>query len=191
MKNFPKLLAVLVATFAFISSAKAAEEAPYTVVAGDILQISVWKEEALDREALVLPDGSLDFPLIGSVKAAGKTPSEIRDDVKAKLSSLIPDATISVTVKAATGHTVSVIGQVQKPGAYLMGHSLSVMEALSQAGGLTPFASEGSIRVLREKDGKKIAIDFPYDDVSEGDDLEKDIPLLPGDVVVVPTASLF
>ena len=167
------------------------EDPDYKIQAGDVLQITVWKEDNMDREVLVLPDGTIDFPLIGSFKAQGQTPAQLRGTIKRKLSSLIPDASIAVVVKATLGHSISVIGQVNKPGEVIMGHKLSVMQALSLAGGLTAYASEGRIVILRTIDGKETSIRFPYDDVAAGEHLEKDIALIPGDVVVVPTASLF
>ena len=163
----------------------------FVVLPGDVLQISVWKEEGLDREVIVLPDGTVTFPLAGTIKVDGLTPVAVQDMVKDKLAKLIPDASVSVAVKAALGHSVNVIGQVAKPGEIVISHNLSAMQALSQAGGLTPYASESHIIILRREDGKETSIDFPYDDISDGDDLDKDITLNPGDVVVVPTASLF
>lgn len=168
-----------------------ASESDYTLRAGDVLQITVWREENLDREVVVLPDGTVNFPLIGSFIAQGLTPAQLQTTIKSKLRSLIPGASVAVLVKATLGHTVSVIGQVQKPGEIIMGHRLTVMQALSQAGGLTPYASEGRIIVLRTVAGKETAIEFPYDDIVSGDNLDKNFTLNPGDVVVVPTASLF
>ena len=102
------------------------EDPDYKIQAGDVLQITVWKEDNMDREVLVLPDGTIDFPLIGSFKAQGQTPAQLRGTIKRKLSSLIPDASIAVVVKATLGHSISVIGQVNKPGEVIMGHKLSV-----------------------------------------------------------------
>jgi len=167
-----------------------ANEAEYRIIPGDVLQITVWKEEELNQEVLVLNDGTINFPLIGTIEAAGKTAAELQDTIKNKLGKLIPDASVTVAVKAALGHTVSVIGQVAKPGELVMGHDLSVMQALSQAGGLTPYADDGRIIILRRENGKETSIPFPYDDVIHGDELDKDIVLRPGDVVVVPTAGL-
>lgn len=168
-----------------------ANDKTYSIQAGDVLQITVWKESDMDREVLVLPDGTVSFPLIGSFMAEGLTPAQVQATIKKKLATLIPDASVTVLVKATLGHSISVIGQVTKPGELLMGHPLTVMQALSQAGGLTPFASEGNIKILRKVDGKETAIKFPYDDIANGENLEKNIMLMPGDVVVVPTASLF
>lgn len=163
----------------------------YTILAGDVLQITVWKEDGLDRETLVLPDGSITFPLIGTVQAQGKSLADLRALIKKKLAQLIPDASVTVAVKAALGHTVNVIGQVAKPGQFVMVQHMTVMQALSQAGGLTPYASESGIIILRRQPGQpETSIPFPYDDVADGDNLDEDITLEPGDVVVVPTASL-
>jgi len=167
-----------------------ADSSTYTIIPGDVLQVTVWKEEGLDQEVLVLSDGTINYPLIGSVAAQGKTPSQLQDEIKDKLGKLIPDASVTVAVKAALGHTVSVIGQVTKPGELMLGHGLTVMQALSQAGGLTPYASEGRIIILRRENGEETSIPFPYKDIIDGDALDKDIVLNPGDVVVVPTAGL-
>lgn len=191
MKRIAKLLLILPISLIFSQHVIAADS-DYTIHPGDVLQITVWKEESLDREVLVLPDGTLTFPLIGSFSAKGMTVPEVQKEIEKKLESLIPDASVAVLVKAPLGHSISVIGQVARSGEFVMGHRLTVMQALSQAGGLTPYASEDDIIVLRHgKDGKQTSIPFPYDDVIEGHNLDKDITLTPGDVVVVPTASLF
>jgi polysaccharide export outer membrane protein len=190
MKKYLNLLTLLSALLAYAMPAAAAET-PYTIIAGDVLQVTVWKEEGLDQEVLVLPDGSINFPLVGSIEAQGKSPAELQAAIKDKLHKIIPDAAVNVSVKAALGHTVSVIGQVTKAGEFPIGRRMTAMQALSQAGGLTPYASESHIIVIRHEDGKDVSIPFPYDDVVDGRHLDKDILLSPGDVVVVPTATLF
>jgi polysaccharide biosynthesis/export protein len=168
-----------------------AVDSNYHLNAGDVLQITVWKEDGLDRETLVLPDGSISFPLAGTIMARGKTPAEVEADLVDKLKKYIPDASVAVVVKAALGNVVDVIGQVNKPGELTLGHSTTVMQALSMAGGLTPYASESKIIIIRNQGGKETSIPFPYDDVVRGQSLDKDIALNPGDVVVVPQAALF
>jgi polysaccharide export outer membrane protein len=190
MKKTLKFLTLLSVLFSFAHPAVAETDTSYKINAGDILQVTVWKEEGLDQEILVLPDGTINYPLIGSIPAQGETTAQVQVVIKQKLQKLIPDASVTVAVKAALGHTVSVIGQVTKPGELVMGHRLTVMQALSQAGGLTPYASEGSIIILRRDNGKETSIPFPYGDIVSGDNLDKDIVLNPGDVVVVPTAGL-
>jgi polysaccharide export outer membrane protein len=190
MKKVLNLLLLLLALFASTRPVLAAEP-PFTIIAGDVLQITVWKEDGMDREVLVLPNGDITFPLVGTLKVQGLTPADVQDGIKGKLKKFIPDAAVTVSVKAALGHTVSVIGQVTKPGEIIISHRLTAMQALSQAGGLTPYASEGNVIVIRHNGDKDISIPVPYDDIAEGDDLDKDIALEPGDVVVVPTARLF
>jgi polysaccharide export outer membrane protein len=190
MKKTLKLFA-LVLLYSLSAFSAFAEEDSYKIIAGDVLQITVWKEDSLDREVVVLPDGAITFPLIGSLNVQNQTPEDVAEKIKSKLHRFIPDAAVTVVVKADLGHTVSVIGQVTKPGELVMGHHLTVMQALSQAGGLTPYASERSIIILRTVDGKETSIPFPYNNVVSGDELDKDIVLKPGDVVVVPTGSIF
>lgn len=172
-------------------SVAAIDEPPFTIIGGDVLQITVWKEDGLDREVLVLPGGDITFPLIGTIKAQGKTSAELQADIKFKLKELIPDASVTVAVKAALGHTINVIGQVAKPGEIVIGRRTTVMQALSQAGGLTPFASQSKINVMRHGDNGDESIKIPYADIVSGDHLDKDIVLRSGDVVIVPTAGLF
>jgi polysaccharide export outer membrane protein len=168
-----------------------ADEPGYTLNPGDVLQITVWKEDGLDREVLVLPDGSVSFPLVGSLPAKGRTPAQLQADLKSRIEPLVHDAYVTVAVKAALGFNVDVLGQVNKPGELILSHRTSVTQALSMAGGLTPYASHSSIIVIRQDaQGNKTAIDFPYDDISSGQSLDKDIELKAGDVVMVPTASL-
>ena len=163
----------------------------FTLIPGDVLQITVWKEEGMDKEVVVLPDGNISFPLIGTIKAQGLTPEDLQKAVKRKLASYIPESSVSVAVKAPLGHTVSVLGQVARPGEIVMSRNIGVMEALSQSGGLTPYAKSSSITIIRTVDGVKKTIEFPYDDISRGRHLEQDVQLKPGDVIVVPTAGLF
>lgn len=177
----------------FTPSVAQAVDANYKLNPGDILQITVWKEEGLDRETLVLPDGTVAFPLVGTLQARGKTVGQLQDEIKAGLEKAIPDAPVTVVVKNALGNTVDVIGQVLKPGEFVAAHPLTVMQALSLAGGLTPYASEKRISIVRHNmDGKDQHLEFPYyEDILDGKNLDKDIVLQPGDVVLVPAASLF
>ncbi|MEK6746100.1 MAG: polysaccharide biosynthesis/export family protein [Pseudomonadota bacterium] len=191
MKKIVKLILAFPIIFTLLISFASADDS-YTIRPGDILQITVWKEESLDREVLVLPDGTVTFPLIGSFPVKGMTPATAEKVIKKKLENIIPDASVAVLIKAPLGHSVNVIGQVVKSGEIMMGRRLTVMQALSQSGGLTPYADEDAIIVLhRGKDNKQTSTPFPYSDLASGRNLDKDIILQPGDVVVVPTASLF
>ena len=159
----------------------------YRLNPGDKLEITVWQEENLHAEVVVLPDGTISFPLVGSVPAAKKTTGELVSLLKERLSKFIPDPEINIRVFAADGNTIYVIGEVAHPGAIVMTRPMDVMQALSMAGGLTPFAKENSIRILRrEPDGRSKTLDFEYGDVEDGENMESNILLQSGDTIVVP-----
>lgn len=164
----------------------------FVVLPGDVLQITVWKEEGMDRETLVLPDGSITFPLVGTLYIQGKNLFEVQSAIMDQLALYIPDASVDVSVKAPLGHKASILGQVQKPGDVILGGNTNVMQAISQVGGLTPYADEDEIVVIRTlDDGKKLTLPYHYDDMVGGHNLDKDIVLEPGDVVIVETDGLF
>ena len=158
----------------------------YRINAGDELEISVWKEEDLQRDVLIRPDGAFSFPLAGNIQAAGKTATEIEAELVSRLSRYIPELVLTVTVTDVGGNQIYVIGQVSNPGAFVMNPAVDVIQALTLAGGTTPFASLKKIRILRRENGVQRAIEFDYTDVSEGRSLGQNILLKSGDVVVVP-----
>lgn len=161
-------------------------ESSYLINAGDTLEVSVWKEEDLQREVLVRPDGTFTFPLAGEITAKGRPVAYIRAELESRLSRYIPDLLVTVTVTDVSGNRIFVIGQVESPGAFIMNPVLDVMQALSLAGGTTPFASLRDILILRREDGIQRAIPFDFTDVSKGRSLGQNILLQSGDVVVVP-----
>lgn len=163
-----------------------ADQAGYRVNAGDRLDISVWKEEDLQRQVLVRPDGAFSFPLAGQIVAEGRTVTEIREELEARLARYIPDLVSTVTVVDVNGNRIFVIGQVNTPGSFVMNPSLDVMQALAMAGGTTPFAALKDIRILRREAGVQRALEFDYTRVADGRSLEQNILLQSGDVVVVP-----
>ncbi|RMF97832.1 MAG: polysaccharide export protein [Gammaproteobacteria bacterium] len=158
----------------------------YGVNPGDVLAVTVWKEEDLQRQVLVLPDGTISFPLAGDVRAAGRSVAQIRAELTERLSRFIPDPVVTVTVEQALGNKYYVLGQVQRPGEFVVGSHLDVTQALAVAGGLTPFAQANDIKILRREHGQLRAIEFRYGDIEKGKRLEQNIVLQPGDVVVVP-----
>jgi len=186
MANCLLLLCIAIALPAWAQDTPAATHSDYEINAGDRLDISVWKEEDLQREVLVRPDGAFSFPLAGELNAKGRTVAEISDELESRLSRFIPDLVVTVTVTNVSGNRIFVIGQVKSPGSFIMNPVLDVMQALSMAGGTTPFASLNDIRILRREDGIQRAIRFDYTDVSKGRSLGQNILLQSGDVVVVP-----
>lgn len=163
-----------------------ASELSYVVNPGDMLEISVWNEEALQRELRVLPDGSASFPLVGNFKAAGFTVDEIQAALTERLAKYITDPVVTVSVKTVEGNTVYVLGKVNNPGHFQMYRPMTILQALSLAGGLGTFAKTNSIRVLRRDGDKTISIPFRYGDIEDGDNLESNILLRSGDVIIVP-----
>lgn len=151
-----------------------------------MLQISVWREEDLDQEVLVRPDGGFSFPLAGDINAIGKTVDELRAEVTERLSRYIPDLVVTVTVTQINGNKIYVIGQVNAPGEFIVNPQVDVMQALSIAGGTTAFAAVDNIFVLRRQNGTQIQLPFRFSDVTRGRNLSQNILLESGDVVVVP-----
>jgi polysaccharide export outer membrane protein len=152
----------------------------------DILQISVWREPELTQQVLVRPDGAFSFPLAGDINAVGKTVEELRRELVERLSRYIPDLVVTVTVLEIRGNKIYVIGQVNQPGEFVVNPRVDVMQALSLAGGTTAFASTGDIFVLRRDNGQQRRLPFNFDAVLRGRDLEQNVLLRTGDVVVVP-----
>jgi len=160
--------------------------ADYKLHAGDKIQLSVWKEVDLQRIVVIRPDGRFSFPLTGEVQAAGRSADEVRVDIEGRLKKYIPEPVVTVTVEDVTGSRVYVIGQVNKPGMFILNPQLSVLQALSVAGGTTPFAKLDSIMVIRGTGSAQSTLPFRYSQVTEGKSLGQNILLESGDVVVVP-----
>jgi polysaccharide export outer membrane protein len=158
----------------------------YTINPGDVMTVSVWKEEDLARQIVVRPDGRFSFPLVSDIQAQGKSVTEIKEDLTKKLTTYIPDPVVTITVDNMAGNVVYVIGQVNRPGQFVASADLDVLQALAMAGGTSVFAQLDDIKILRRTNGKLIAIPFDYGDIEKGKRLEQNIMLNVGDVVVVP-----
>lgn len=163
-------------------------QADYRVQPGDVLFVSVWDEEQLQRDVVVRPDGSFAFPLVGDVQAAGRSVDQIRADITRRLQKYIPEAAVTVSVKKIVGNKIFVLGQVKRPGEFVINANTDVMQALSMAGGVTPFADLDGIKILRRDraTGQQKAIPFNYKQILKGRHLEQNILLQSGDTVLVP-----
>lgn len=167
--------------------APAAQEAGgYTVNPGDILEISIWNEKELQKQAMVRPDGYFSFPLTGDIRAEGRTIEDVRREVGNRVARFVPDPVVSVAVMDPKGSKVYVLGQVNRPGEFPINRFVDVIQALSMAGGTTPFAQLDSIKILRREGTTQQAISFSYSDVAAGRRLQQNIVLKPGDTVLVP-----
>ncbi len=158
----------------------------YKLQPGDVLHVVVWKETDLQSEVLIRPDGGISFALAGDLVAAGHTTDEVRAELETRVRKLVPGAVVTVEVKAVNGNRVFVIGKVNRPGDFALSRPIDVMQAISLAGGLTPFASGDRIRVLHRDGDRQKSIRFRYSEVSKGRNLDQNILLQSGDTVIVP-----
>jgi len=177
------LAAVLILPWAAHS---ADTETSYQVQPGDVLQVSVWKEEDLQREVVVRPDGGISFPLVGDVAAAGRNVEAIRGAISERLDKYIPDPVVTVAVSQIVGNKIYVEGKVNRPGEFVVTRHVDVLQALSMAGGMNVFAAQNDIKVLRRVDGRQVVFPFRYADVVNGENLSQNIVLQTGDIVLVP-----
>lgn len=163
-----------------------ARESTYKIGPGDSLLISVWKDESLTREIIVPPDGIISFPLTGDIDVTELTVAELRKVVTGKLKEYVTDATVTVILLEAKSLVAYVVGKVTTPGQFPINMETTVMQVLAMAGDLDPFASPDDIIILRQEKDLSIRIPFHYNAVKKGKNLEQNIFLKRGDVIVVP-----
>lgn len=158
----------------------------YQLRQGDTVLISVWREEALQRQMVVLPDGSITFPLIGRVEVSGLSTPEVEQKITLKLKEFFPDPIVTVAIVGIEGHRAYVTGKVVHPGPLTISGPITVLQAISLVGGFDRFADESGIKVIRAKaDGQEI---FPvnYKDIISGKNMSTNIQLKSGDTLVIP-----
>jgi len=186
------LLAISWLFLGFGSPATAQTEEPasttpdYRIAAEDVLDISVWREPDLQKEVIVRPDGGISMPLVGNITAAGLTTAELEDALRSRLSAYIPDAVVTVSVLQLRGLRIYVTGQVRSPGQFEVGRYIDVLQAITLAGGFTPFANTGKVQVIRREGGQETVYKFNYKQFQKGRDLTQNIQLKTDDVVLVP-----
>ncbi|HEX7965195.1 MAG TPA: polysaccharide biosynthesis/export family protein [Gammaproteobacteria bacterium] len=157
----------------------------YLIGPGDVLHVSVWKDQGLDRVITVRPDGMISFPLVNDVQASGQTPQQLQKTLTDKLKQYMSEPEVSVVVQEVHSYAVSVLGEVKTPGRYELKGQATVLDVLAQAGGLTEFASPSRIVVLRDQDGSKRRILFDYDDAVYSNSAQP-FYVRPGDIITVP-----
>jgi polysaccharide export outer membrane protein len=158
----------------------------YLIGPGDVLEISVWKEEALTKAVVVLPDGRISFPLIGQVQAADRTVADLKQEITKRIIKYAPKEEVNLEVKQVNSMLVYVIGRVNQPGRFVLNTNVDVLQALAIAGGLNPFAKRNQIKIFRKLSTTTVTYHFNYDDVTDGGKLQQNIILKRGDVIVVP-----
>lgn len=177
------------ATSAKAEAATAATPADSSYVIGDddVLSINVWNEPDLKQLIPVRPDGKISLPLVGDIEAAGRTPSQLQNDITSKLHAYITHPDVTVIVQQINSKKFNILGRVMKPGAYPLSSRTTVLDAIAQAGGFQDFAKEKGIYVLRgNPSGGQSRLPFNYKQVVNGKDLEQNVKLEPNDTIIVP-----
>jgi polysaccharide biosynthesis/export protein len=152
----------------------------------DVLAINVWKEPDVSRSIPVRSDGKISLPLVGEVQAAGLTPLNLEKDIASKLKNFISEPEVTVMVQQVNSQKFNVLGQVVRPGTYVIANSPTVIDAIALAGGFRDFAKQKSIYVLRQGVSWESRIPFNYKEVSQGKNMTQNIKLQPGDTIIVP-----
>jgi polysaccharide export outer membrane protein len=165
---------------------KTSVDGEYVIGPTDVLEIHVWREPDLSRTIPVRPDGKITLPLLNDVQASGLTPLELKAGIEKGLAEFVESPTVSVAVQEINSKNIFVLGEVESPGQYPLQQDLTVLQALSLAGGFAEWADKGDIVILRKENGKQTRIKFDYKNVSKGKHLEKNIVLQPGDTIIVP-----
>ncbi len=160
----------------------------YRIGVEDELQISVWREPELSLPVVVRPDGMITLPLLNDLSVVGQTTDELRAMLTEKLKAFVNDPQVTITVRQIRSRKVFLVGQVSRQGAYQLNGRKTILELLTEAGGLGVFAKSRSIYVLRTVNGKEQKIPFNYKKMvsGRGNEVRDDILLVPGDIVVVP-----
>jgi len=162
-------------------------DADFVIGLEDVLSINIYKDQELSvKEVVVRPDGKISLPLLGDIKAEGLTVKQLQDKIADSLKEYVTAPVVTVTVIRIYSQSVSIVGQVAKPGVFSLGSPITIMQLLSRAGGLTFDAKSKKIKIVRKENGKSITIPFNYNDMISGKDLKQDVILKNGDIIVVP-----
>jgi polysaccharide biosynthesis/export protein len=158
----------------------------YVIGAQDVLDVDVWKEPDISRSVPVRPDGKISLPLLNDVQAAGLTPTQLASNITSELKKYMTDPEVAVIVTQINSQRIYILGEVARAGAYVLIPGMTVLQALSNAGGFTPFANTKKIYVIRQENSKQKKFYFNYKDVVGGKHAEQNIVLKAGDTIVVP-----
>ncbi|MGA8870832.1 MAG: polysaccharide biosynthesis/export family protein [Candidatus Acidiferrales bacterium] len=168
------------------AKAPATADPNYVIGPQDVLDIDVWKEPELTRSVPVRPDGKISLALLNDVQAAGLTPTQLSEEITTKLKKFMTDPQVTVIVTQINSQRVYILGEMTRPGAYPLLPGMTVLQALSSAGGFTIFANSKKIYVLRSEGGKQEKLPFNYKEVVKGKNADENIVLKAGDQIVVP-----
>lgn len=169
------------------ASAAKAHDNSFVIGNDDVLAINVWKEPDVSRSIPVRSDGKISLPLVGEVQATGRTPLKLEEEIAARLKNYIAEPEVTVIVQQINSQKFNILGQVNKPGSYVISNSATVLDAIALAGGFRDFAKQKSIYILRQDaDGSQTRLPFNYKEVVKGKNSGQNIKLQPRDTIVVP-----
>ena len=164
----------------------ATQDPSYVIGSQDMLDVSVWREPDFSRTVPVRPDGKISLPLLNDMQAAGLTPSQLAAELTKSLNKFVTNPQVTIIVTQINSQRFYILGEAARPGAYTLIPEMTILQALSNAGGFTPYANSKKIYLLREENGKQQKLSFNYKDVVAGKRTEQNIVLKNGDTIVVP-----
>ena len=164
----------------------ATNDPAYLIGAEDVLSISVWKEPEITRIVPVRPDGKISLPLINDIQAVGLTPLQLATRITEELKKYLTEPQVTVIVTAINSRRIYIMGEVGRPGTFQLLPGMTILQALSGAGGFTQFANMKGIYLLRNEKGKQVKYPFNYKEVVKGQRPEQNLVLKPGDTIIVP-----
>jgi polysaccharide export outer membrane protein len=168
------------------ASVAPATPSDYVIGPEDVLGVLFWRDQEMSGDILVRPDGRITLPLIGEMQAAGVRPEVLRGQIQAAADKYLSDTNVTVVVRQINSRKVYITGEVTTPGSYPITGPRSVMQLIALAGGVSEYADSNNISIMRIQNGQTVIFKFSYKDVAKGKKLEQNIPLQPGDTVVVP-----
>jgi polysaccharide export outer membrane protein len=180
------VITILAILFLVSEASAQVPESFYKIGPNDVLNIFVWKEAELTRDVTVMPDGMITYPLIGEIMAQGQTASELKKAITDKLQNFVTAPEVTVIVKESRSQVIYAIGKLARPGPYPLAPGMTVMQALSAAGGFAEWADTKNILIVRREAGKETQLRFNFKEFTSGEKLEQNILLKPGDTLVVP-----
>lgn len=159
---------------------------PYRIGREDVLDVAVWRDADLSRTLPVRPDGFISLPMVGEVRAEGRTPTELSDEIREALKPYVQEPRVTVVVREVNSSRVFITGEVAHPGAYPLRGRVSILQAIALAGGFTDFADRDGILVLRRSGSDGSTISVSYNDLVDAPEKNEPLMLRPGDTIVVP-----
>jgi len=162
------------------------QDRSYVIGCGDKLQVIVWGHKNLSTNSVVRPDGMISLPLLGDIRAEGHSVNDLKKELNIRMSEYIQEPSVSVSVSEINSLKVYVIGEVNQPGEFDLMSYTTVLQVIAQAGGFTDYAKKNKIQIIRIQGNEKVKIKFNYKQVIKGKNLDQNIPLKPGDVILVP-----